>query len=249
MDDASLADYILAALEDTPNLTTLDLSGNKCLQQSISALCPLLDRTKLQHLDLSLQSIDSNESMNLSLLVAALGRTSTLRSIELQCNKITDQDMAYLAAALSHNTSIEYVGLSGNQITNTGISILASRVPNMMGLRTLVLTNNQFDSEGIKELSRSMEQNFTLETINIDLSSTTPEHYKQVQYYADLNWGGRWLLRQSTRQPNMPPLKPAAWPTLLQRIGFHFQTKEYGRERQANVIYCLLRNGPALFPM
>lgn len=241
LDDDSLAELI-RALEHNPQLVSLDVSGNKCLHRGIAALATLLDRTRLKILNLSCQCIDHNEFMNLSLLVAALGRTSTLESIELRFNKLEDQDMAYLAAALSHNTSIKFVDLASNKITNIGISILASRVPVMKGLLHLVLTNNSFDEKGALEFARALELNRTLQTVECDLSI---RNYKKIRYYADLNWGGRRFLLEKNY---INPLPPALWPLVFERVNT-MAGKDNGKERQADILYCLLRDGPALFPM
>lgn len=240
LNDSGLAELI-RALDHSPQLDALDLSGNKCLHHGIAALATLLNRTKLRILDLSCQSIDENEFMNLSLLVAALGRNSCLESLELRFNKLSDQDMAYLAAALSHNTSIKFVGLAGNRITNTGISILASRIPVMSGLSKLVLTNNHFDHEGALALARALEVNWTLHSVECDPSI---RNYESVRYFADLNWGGRrFLLGKNYKNALVPTL----WPLVFERLNA-FVIEDNGKERQASVIYCLLRNGSALFP-
>jgi hypothetical protein len=245
LEDVYMAELI-RALEHNTDLISLDISGNKCLHHGIAALSSLLDRTRLKTLDLSCQCImdqQEDEFMNLSLLVAALGRTSTLESIELRFNKLNDQDMAYLAAALTHNTSIQYVGLASNKITNTGISILASRIPLMKGLKELVLTNiNAFDQKGMLELARALELNWTVQRVECD--PTIPS-YKTIRYYADLNWGGRRFLLGNNYHT---PVPPAVWPLVLARVN-GMQERENGKERQANILYCLLRQGPALFPM
>jgi hypothetical protein len=51
-------------------------------------LATLLDRIRIKYIDLSYQCIDQGETMDLSALVGALGRTSTLESLELKFNKL-----------------------------------------------------------------------------------------------------------------------------------------------------------------
>jgi Ran GTPase-activating protein (RanGAP) involved in mRNA processing and transport len=237
LDDEGLS-VLIQALEHNTHLSYLDVSGNKCLDRGISALGTLMDRTRLQTLDISSQKVNrETESMNLANLVGAMGRTNTLQRLDLRFNHLNDLHMAYLAAALTHNTSIRFVGLASNHITNTGLSILASRIPMMKGLTHLVLTNNTFD-DGL-ELAQAMEENCILSKIVMDVRVA---HFSTIQYYADWNWAGRRFLMDNAVQ-----LLPALWPFILERLQ-QLPFKDNGMARYANVMYCLLREGPALFP-
>lgn len=287
LEDKSLS-QLIRGLEGNPHLEKLDLTGNKCLSEGIRGLSTLLDRTHLRHLNLSCQCMESGfgrnqdphqnnehnlndiddenegsddddgEFMDLSILVASLGRTKHLEHLELRFNKLTDHDMAYLAAALTHNNTIQYLGLSSNHITNTGLSIMASRIPNMTTLKRLVLTNNSYDAEGIQELADAMNHNVVIEVVELDANLQQPESFLLVQYRTDLNWAGRRYLE---RQNYDAPLLPSLWSLVLARTACRSRDKNYGshlnewndskhsQKRQANMLYCLLRNGPALFPM
>jgi hypothetical protein len=238
LDDEGLS-LLISALEHNTQLTHLNVSGNTCLDRGISALGTLMDRTSLQTLDISCQTVDrERESMNLANLVGALGRTNTLQRLDLRCNHLDDHHMAFLAAALMHNTSIRFVGLASNHITNTGISILASRIPMMKSLTHLVLTNNALFDDGL-ELAQAMEDNFILSNVVMDVRVA---HFSIIQYYADWNWAGRRFFMNDALQ-----LLPALWPFILERLQ-PLLSKDNGMERYANVTYCLLREGPALFP-
>lgn len=259
LDDDALVDLI-RALEHNCNLQELDLSGNKCLRSSLSALSKLLEKTTLRHLNLSCQCIGrgtnngnnsddeevpgAGEFMDLSLLVAALGRTCTLESIELRYNKLTDTDMAYLASALAHNTSITYVGLSNNLIGDTGLSILASRVGSMKRLERMVLSNNPYTSEGVLELAYGLKDNFSLKSLELDSHPQDPRGFRLARYYVDLNWAGRQFLNSRYYQQELPE---SLWSLIFTRTNL-VANKEAGRERQIDMLYCLIRNGPALFP-
>jgi Ran GTPase-activating protein (RanGAP) involved in mRNA processing and transport len=243
LDDDTLAELI-QSLEYNLRLQTLDVSGNKCLVSGIAAIATVLDRTKLERLNLSSQCIQSNESLNVSLLVAALARTTTLQTIDFRFNKLIDQDMAYLAASLSHNTSIQFLGLASNNITNTGLSILASRIPLMRGLKHIVLTNNLFDAYGADELAQALELNYwSLERVDCDprLIECSP----MLRYYPDLNFGGRRLLHHHTQTSTSTMIRPGLWALVLERANAML-VRENGIERCANILYYLLREGPAL---
>jgi Leucine-rich repeat (LRR) protein len=272
LEDGALAYLILALGKHNRQLKLLDLTGNRCLSAGITAISELLDQTKLESVDLSCQCIVTNAAgandeegtegeegssassyVDLSLLVAALGRTNTLERLELRCNQLIDSDMAYLAAALTHNTSIRYLGLAGNRISNVGLSILASRIPNMRGLKRLVLTNNQYDADGLAELAHAIKDNVTLECVELDVccGATSQEvsfPWTEIQYFADLNWAGRRYLINS--QSYNRALSPAAlWALVLARTNELLVNKSHGKERQLNVLYTFLSQGTVLFPM
>jgi hypothetical protein len=239
--DENLAS-LLNALQYNPSLRSLDISGNKCLRHGMNSVATLLEKTQLRILDLSCQVIDEGEFVSMASIVAVLGSTRSLESIELRFNKLDDRDVPYLAAALSYNTSIKYVGLANNRITNTGLSILASKIPSMKGLEHLVLNGNQFDEDGTTELAKSLESNSSIKRLNLD---STLSNHDEVMYYADLNWSGRIdLLEKSCNRAVIPGL----WPLVFERVN-RLLEEENGKKRHANVLYALLTEGPALFPL
>jgi tRNA A64-2'-O-ribosylphosphate transferase len=236
LDDDSVA-HLIHGIEYNPNLQRLNLTGNKCFNRAIEVLSSLLDETKIQHLNLSCQCINQNDSMDLSLLVGALGRTSTLHALELRCNNLSsDRNLASLAAGLMHNTSIKYIGLESNRINNSGLAILASRVPSMKVLRHLVLNHNTFDELGATILSNAMKENVSITKVVCDRHIRS---YRDIRYYADLNLCGRMFVDA------LGSFKPALWPLILGRaktlLGDYLSNSQ---GRQADAIYFLLRQGP-----
>lgn len=274
LDDTAIAELVLALGQHNRQLQVLDLTNNQCVSAGVAAISTLLDRTLLETLNLSCQCIvtsvndhadntDNHENvqdestsisfLNLSLLVAALGRTNTLRHFELRFNQLIDSDMAYLAAALAHNTSIRYLGLSNNRISNVGLSILASRIPSMKGLQYLVLTNNLYDHNGLEELAEAMTENMSLETIELDrcCSSSRGKQdvhtpFKMIRYYTDLNWSGRKYLHGQNHQQSV---SPSLWPMVLARTNHTRFANTDGMGRQVDVLYSFLRQGSILFSM
>jgi hypothetical protein len=246
LDDDSVA-ALIRGLEHNTSLERLNLSRNKCLQRGISALAALLDRTKIKHIDLSYQCIDQGETMDLSALVGALGRTATLESLELKFNKLSsDRHMAFLAAALMHNTSIKYIGLASNKIENVGLEILTSRIPSMKVLEKLNISNNSFDDNTAQALAEAMKENFSIGRVECNQNL---QSYKSIRYYADLNFGGRKFVKKPLGY-GISPVQQSLWPLVLARVA-QLQNDQIfsSEERQAEVLYYLLRHGPAMFPL
>lgn len=240
LSDESIA-TLLNALHHTSCLQSLDISGNKCLRHGMNSVAILLEQTQLRVLDLSCQVIDEGQFVSMASIVAVLGSTRTLESIELRSNKLDDRDVPYLAAALSYNTSIKYLGLSNNRITNAGLSILASKIPSMKGLGHLVLNGNPFNERGAIELANSLESNSSIKKLSLDASLS---NHNKVVYHVDLNWSGRSLLVENLDRAFARGL----WPRVIQRVN-RLLGEENGKQRHANVVYALLTEGSALFPL
>eukprot|EP00980_Cylindrotheca_fusiformis_P015153 scaffold4183_cov137-Cylindrotheca_fusiformis.AAC.16 len=239
--DDSLA-VLLNALQHSSSLKSLDISGNKCLRHGMNSLSILFEKTQLGVLNLSCQVIDEGQFVNLASIVAALGATRTLESLELGFNKLDDRDVPYLAAALSYNTSIKYIGLANNRITNTGLSILASKVPNMKGIEKLALDGNPFDEHGLMELAHSLQSNASIKRLKLD---STFSNHDRVMYQVDLNWSGRKFFFSKTCDREF---YRGLWPLVFERLN-KLLDEQHGKQRHANVLYTLLTEGSALFPL
>jgi len=240
---------LIRALENNSKLDSLDLSRNKCLDEGMIALSALLDKTPMRSLNLSCQQMDENEFLNTFHLVGALGRTSKLLLLILRSNHLsTDYDMANLAAALTHNTSVRCLDLTGNNIRSSAVTILASRIPSMKVLETLVLGwNNGFDDETSLNLAKAMKENLVIKDILCDPNLADN---KEIEYYTDLNWGGRRYIDQRNKDDDtiddrIPPIPQPVWPTILSRVS----RRSEDNERRANLIYYYLQKGSAIFPV
>jgi hypothetical protein len=279
--DTAMAELLFAIGEHNRQLHMLDLRGNQCHSAAMTAVAKLLYRTSLRRLNLSSQCVriassdprhdnadgddeDGDDSysgqqnifMDLSLLVAALGRTNTLRELELRYNCLDDSDVAYLAAALKQNTSIQYLGLASNRISNVGISILATEIPYFQGLRRLDLTNNQYDGNGLVELACAMRDNKSIESVQLDntdcyaASSSSRAQldsiasWKVIRYYGDLNASGRRHLNQPSGGRR---IIDALWPLVLSRASSKLQDTAERTEREADIFFAFLRHHPNIF--
>lgn len=248
LEDYSVA-HLIRALEHNSKLEHLDLSRNKCIDIGMAALASLIDRTQLRKLNVSSQRMDQNQFMNTFHLVGALGRTLTLESLQLQSNNLSsDYDMANLAATLTHNTSIKCIDLSDNNIEGSAMNILSSRIPSMKVLENLLVDNNyEFDENTSQNLAKGMKENEVIRIIKCDQNLVD---FKTIQYYADLNWGGRRFITQSKSNGKdygeiNPSIPLSLWPQIISRIGGLSEDCE----RRANVVYYLLQRGSAVFPV
>ncbi len=187
--------FLIFSLANNCNLECLDLSRSKCLDEGMIALSFLLDRSTMRTLDLSHQQMTKYEYMKTFRMIGGMARSSTLEEVNLESNQLySNNDMYYFASVLAHNTSIKVFNLSNNELTNSGMATFASLMDSMKGLQTLLIgQNDAFDDETSLKIAEAMKENTALQ--NIDFAPKLA-HNKVVQYYTDLNWGGRKFIEQ-----------------------------------------------------
>ncbi|KAL6061034.1 hypothetical protein STEG23_003390, partial [Scotinomys teguina] len=101
-------------------------------------------------------------------LCNALYVNSSLRYLDVSCNKITHDGMAYLADVLKSNTTLEVIDLSFNRIENTGAKHLSETLTSHnRSLKALSVVSNKIEGEGLVALSKSMKTNLKLSNIYI----------------------------------------------------------------------------------
>ncbi|OBS82177.1 hypothetical protein A6R68_23833, partial [Neotoma lepida] len=86
-------------------------------------------------------------------LCNALYLNSSLRYLDISCNKVTRDGMVYLADVLKSNTTLQVIDLSFNRIENMGAK--------------LSVVSNKIEGEGLVALSQSMKTNPILSHIYI----------------------------------------------------------------------------------
>ncbi|XP_021109646.1 leucine-rich repeat-containing protein 34 isoform X3 [Heterocephalus glaber] len=101
-------------------------------------------------------------------LCNALYLNSSLRYLDVSCNKITRDGMVYLADVLKTNATLEVIDLSFNRIENAGANYLSeSLTSHNRSLKALSVVSNNIEGEGLVALSQSMKTNPTLSHIYI----------------------------------------------------------------------------------
>ncbi|XP_032754447.1 leucine-rich repeat-containing protein 34 [Rattus rattus] len=101
-------------------------------------------------------------------LCNALHSNSTLRYLDVSCNKITRDGMVFLADVLKINTTLEVLDLSFNRIENAGAKYLSETLTSHnRSLKALSVVSNKIEGEGLVALSQSMNTNLVLSNIYI----------------------------------------------------------------------------------
>ncbi|KAL0206005.1 hypothetical protein P9112_001312 [Eukaryota sp. TZLM1-RC] len=110
-----------------------------------------------------------------SALARALESNSTLTELNLRRNNITDEGASALARALESNSSLTTLDLQFNNITDEGASALARALESNSTLTRLSLQNNKITDEGASALARALESNSSLTTLDLLGNNITDE--------------------------------------------------------------------------
>lgn len=243
LNDKNVA-HLIKCLENNKSLVRLEVNRVKCHRQGLESLAILLDKTTLRHLDISRQIFREEEVMDLSPLVSALGRTTTLDTLKLSFNRLSDYDLAFIAPPLAYNTSIRILDLSNNKIKNRGLEILCSRIPKMAVLEQIYLCYNPFNEDGAEGLLKAITQNKVLKSVEINPDT---KQYMAIRHHTDLNCAGTAMLEQSSIIKRLP-MKLSLWPLVLARANklpeesYRCGSAERRLERQVCVLYHVLRH-------
>ncbi|XP_023573621.1 leucine-rich repeat-containing protein 34 isoform X1 [Octodon degus] len=101
-------------------------------------------------------------------LCNALYVNSSLRYLDVSCNKITRDGMVYLADVLKTNATLEVIDISFNRIENAGANCLSeSLTSHNRSLKALSIVSNSIEGEGLVALAQSMHENPALSHIYI----------------------------------------------------------------------------------
>ncbi|XP_010005197.1 PREDICTED: leucine-rich repeat-containing protein 34 [Chaetura pelagica] len=101
-------------------------------------------------------------------LCEALYRNSTLRYLDLSCNRITCDGAKCLRELLKQNQTLEILDLRANRIEDDGATFLSEALAlHNRALRALSVVSNNIGGKGLVALSRAMKTNMELSNIYI----------------------------------------------------------------------------------
>lgn len=245
---------LISSLLDHPVLCCLRLSSNQWGERTLAQLAKLLAKEQgtLRELDLSGQLPITVDKANIQEFVNALSRNTALESLFLENCKLDDSDAERLAQALVQNRTLKELNICDNKISDVGIRTFSQRLPHMYGLEKLFLMGNPFGEEGAAAMLMAMETNVVLLEYFDDSVCCQSN---QMEYYTDLNRGGRKLLKG---QMNQIPL--SLWPFVLERIDkIHLPPRDQSsvdkldfnsgcieNQRRLSILYCVVKES-ALF--
>ncbi|PNI77903.1 LRRC34 isoform 1 [Pan troglodytes] len=157
--------FFAAMLQINSSLEKLDL-GDCDLEESTVHVGRML---KENHCLVALHMCKHDiKNSGIQQLCDALYLNSSLRYLDVSCNKITHDGMVYLADVLKSNTTLEVIDLSFNRIENAGANYLSETLTSHnRSLKALSVVSNNIEGEGLVALSQSMKTNLTFSHIYI----------------------------------------------------------------------------------
>ena len=230
-----------------PSFRELNISFNKCRSFGMSALARLLrSSTPLTKLGMSFLAFGQGKRIDgVEEFCRALSANTTLEELEMGGNSFRDDDLPDIVNALC-SSHVESLDLSQNRFTD--LSPFVNRLHEMKHLRWLSIEDNRLTKansldalvEAFTTLESSQNQendaidspgtsvnNYVLEDIEMDFvdsrgnDSPTKTQWNILNYYLDLNWGGRRFLisEQGDNTGNKIPIS-LLWPQIMERCNF-----------------------------
>jgi Ran GTPase-activating protein (RanGAP) involved in mRNA processing and transport len=98
-------------------------------------------------------------------LAEALKANSTLKELNLESNRLGDEEASALAQGLKVNKGLKVLNLTFNSISDEGAKELAEALKDNKELIQLILYNNKISDEGAKELAEALRVNMSIQRL------------------------------------------------------------------------------------
>ena len=112
-------------------------------------------------------------SKGASIIASSLTKNSTLKSLDLSSNPISDIGVFFLTQELlpCQNSSLKSLYLCKTDISNIGVQYLSEMLKSNETLRELWLSNNKIDDDGFKQLAYVLAYyNKTLKSLSVSMN-------------------------------------------------------------------------------
>jgi hypothetical protein len=240
LEDAQMSIF-LEALRFHPNLKDIIFPYNKCGSETIQKISQHLSAAdcQIRTLDCGRQ-YNEDVTIDFGPMMLALKHNSSLLSLNISYTTLGCRDAIALASTLK-TSKLEILYLCGNHLSLKSIQALSVGLPQTQHLKRLWLTGTQsFGRDGIISLCSGLQDNMSLEEVLVP--PWLPEQATKIEYYTDLNRGGRKLFRDLT-------LPSSVWPQVLSRVNNN--APDMGGDpdcfgtspmRRVSTLYHLLRN-------
>ena len=154
---------VVKALQSIVSLKILVLENNRIPKESFSQLASALESSKgLEELWLSNNNLQSSAVVILQSLITI----STIKSLNMNDNQITEEAGEALTSVILHNTGLEELHLSGNNL-GKGLLNVMKATQHITSLRKLSLGNNNISIEVSNELASAIKVNKHLEVVEL----------------------------------------------------------------------------------
>ncbi|XP_029903617.1 dynein regulatory complex subunit 5 [Myripristis murdjan] len=163
---------LVKSLLDHPSLRELDLSYNIIGDRGARAIGKLLNRSKLETLNVCNNNIRGPGGQALA---HALSKNSTLLSLNLRLNCLGDEGGQAIGQALLNNSTLLHLHLGGNEMSEPSANALSKVLAHNNTLKSINLSCNRLGKDGGKALEEGMSHNTTVIECDIRLTEVDQE--------------------------------------------------------------------------
>jgi len=167
--------YFAQALQHT-NISKIDLGSNGIDGDAAAAFIAALQGTLVDILILRKNAVENNLTQ-----VAQNLQNTGIHTLDLSDNEITRGEALNFLQNLSNNTTLRILNLSQNNISNTNAVSFAQALQNTH-IETLDLTRTSINDNWITTLAQNLQNNNTLNTVNLSLNDITIINYLRTTY-------------------------------------------------------------------
>ncbi|XP_023655561.1 dynein regulatory complex subunit 5 [Paramormyrops kingsleyae] len=171
---------LVKCLLDHPSLRELDLSHNLIGDGGARAVGKLLNRSKLERLNLCDNAVCGAGGQAIGHALLANG---VLTHLNLRLNRLRDEGGRAITQALLSNRTLEFLHLGSNQLTEATATVLSQVFVQNSILETVNLSCNRLGVEGGKALEQGLMCNGTVLACDLRLTEVSLEsegHVKQI---------------------------------------------------------------------
>ena len=177
VDDIHYEDAFSTGNKPMPKYLSNQISENSptCHYQKISQInvsVAISKVTEVVSCNCFLEYLDISDSylsdMHIATLALALSKISTLKHLNLSCNKISLDDTAYkLSSVITNNLSLKSINLGDCCLQESGIIIIADALANITSLLTIDMSRNSITDNSIQSMAAAVRENLLLEQLNL----------------------------------------------------------------------------------
>ena len=162
-DFKSSVSAIFKALKENSRLNILHLNGNVMTEEAAEDLADVIK----SNAHLKQLSIANNKfGVSAAVILQALTRTSKLKALDLNGNKLTGQVVEHLVSVIKNNSHLEQLYLSYNDFKSSVSAILKALKENSR-LHILHLNGNVMTEEAAEDLANVIKNNTHLKQLSI----------------------------------------------------------------------------------
>ena len=165
------------------SVNSLTLCGDDGIREYVNELKEVLQmNTTLTSLKLC--NINNNAAVNIT---KAIQMNTTLHTLDMSTNKISDDGVIAISDYLKRNSSLEKLNLSKNRITNKGAKMIAEALQLNTTLKQLDLSINKIFDDGATAISNVLKSNITLQELNISHNNITNKGITKITEVIQIN--------------------------------------------------------------